>query len=568
MEYVEGADFRKYLKRLGRPVQAQELESLIKPVMEAVSRAHEIKLIHRDISPDNIMVMPNGETKLLDFGAARYVENPDADGVLKSSTQAILKHGFAPPEQYQSRGALGPWTDVYAMCATIYYCMTGAIPPESMSRVLEGTQIDWSKLNGLSRRQLDALKKGMELQPKDRFDSMKALCLALFPEPVAVAAPVRKSGKRKKDMLWLVAAILALTVGASTVLARSYREPAGEDMKTSAVNGNDARAGTTAAEQPEARNNMAEALPSTENRRDDAGQQSGEEDFEEAVRQDAGKDTQSDGTSQAPTSPAPTSPAPTSSASSQPAETYPNTPTETQPTPTESQPAPTESEAPTETEAPPVIVEPEMPTEPEFDDCPVVVVPGGMGGIGDCVVAKPVIYLYPREESAVTVKLDYDGILTTTYPVYRDRWEVIARPDGTLTLPGSDREYYCLFWEGINGPEYDWDRGFVVKGEETAAFLERTLRKLGLTDREADEFIIYWLPLMEGNAYNLITFQQSCYTDYARLHITPEPDSILRVFMAWKPLEEPIAIEEQELPTFHRTGFAVVEWGGEKVTDQ
>lgn len=181
------------------------------------------------------------------------------------------------------------------------------------------------------------------------------------------------------------------------------------------------------------------------------------------------------------------------------------------------------------------------------------------------LVAKPVIYMYPEQETEVTVKLDFDGKLTSTYPEYKDGWHVIAQPDGTLTEPNTGREYYCLFWEGVTETKYDLTTGFVVAGDDTKEFLEQTLSKMGLTDKEANEFIIYWLPQMEGNAFNLISFQQAAYTDSAELYIEPAPDSILRVFMVWKPISEPIEIAPQELTEFQRFGFTVVEWGGAKV---
>ena len=177
---------------------------------------------------------------------------------------------------------------------------------------------------------------------------------------------------------------------------------------------------------------------------------------------------------------------------------------------------------------------------------------------------KPVIYLYPEVETEVTVTLDYDGVLTATYPVYEDGWCVTAAPDGTLRDAGG-REYYCLFWEGEGGKAYDFSRGFCVAGRDTAAFLEDALRQLGLTDREANEFLIYWLPRMEGNAYNLIAFQTDAYTDAARLHIEPAPDTLLRVFMAWKPLERAVEIAPQTFTAPERCGFTAVEWGGAEV---
>ena len=97
--------------------------------------------------------------------------------------------------------------------------------------------------------------------------------------------------------------------------------------------------------------------------------------------------------------------------------------------------------------------------------------------------AKPVLYLYPEEETEVTVTLDFDGTLTSTYPDYGDGWTVTARPGGTLTDPATGREYYCLFWEGISEAEYDFSAGFCVAGEDTAAFLEDALDRLGLTER-------------------------------------------------------------------------------------
>ena len=176
--------------------------------------------------------------------------------------------------------------------------------------------------------------------------------------------------------------------------------------------------------------------------------------------------------------------------------------------------------------------------------------------------AKPVIYLYPEEETQVSVTLELDGSLTSTYPDYGDGWTVTAHPDGTLTDPETGRTYYCLFWEGIIDRQFDLSAGFCVAGEDTAAFLEDALARLGLTEREANEFIIYWLPRMEGNPYNLISFQTDAYTDAAELTIDPAPDTLIRVFMTWKGLEQPVEIPAQELTAPARTGFTAVEWGG------
>ena len=174
---------------------------------------------------------------------------------------------------------------------------------------------------------------------------------------------------------------------------------------------------------------------------------------------------------------------------------------------------------------------------------------------------KPVIYLYPEETTDVFVRLEHNGKLTTTYPEYLDGWHVTAEPDGTLT-DASGMTYNYLYWEGISTVEYDFSTGFCVKGSETAEFLEKALSELGLTRREANEFIVYWLPLMEKNKYNVISFQKDVYTENAKLIISPEPDTVIRVFMAWYGSNKPVKLQEQELMFTERNGFTVIEWGG------
>jgi len=185
MEYVEGVNLKVYLQKLGRPLTVEELFTILGPVVEALNHVHQAELVHRDISPDNIMVLPDGSAKLLDFGAARYVENADASQDRNTSTQAILKHGFAPPEQYRSHGALGPWTDIYALCATIYFCLTGKVPPESMSRMMREAELDLDSVPGLTQQQKIGLEKGMDLFPKQRIKTVNELYQQLFGEMIA-----------------------------------------------------------------------------------------------------------------------------------------------------------------------------------------------------------------------------------------------------------------------------------------------------------------------------------------------------------------------------------------------
>ena len=179
---------------------------------------------------------------------------------------------------------------------------------------------------------------------------------------------------------------------------------------------------------------------------------------------------------------------------------------------------------------------------------------------------KPVIYLYPEEKTDIHIRLALDGDLTVSYPAYPDDgWNVTASPDGTLT-DNSGRTYDSLFWEASLDADYDLSHGFCVAGKDTAAFLEETLAGLGLSEKEANAFIVYWLPRMQDNPYNLITFQTTAYTDAAELDIEPAPDTVIRVFMVWQALDAELEIPEQILPkATAREGFTVVEWGGTEI---
>ncbi|MBI5470301.1 hypothetical protein HY968_03210 [Candidatus Kaiserbacteria bacterium] len=184
---------------------------------------------------------------------------------------------------------------------------------------------------------------------------------------------------------------------------------------------------------------------------------------------------------------------------------------------------------------------------------------------------KPVIYLYPTKKEEVTVHLHYNGRLTSTDPPYDEAiggWRVIARPDGTLTNLADYKEYSYLFWEGADYPlTVDQTRGFVVKGSDTREFLQSKLVELGLIPREYNEFIAFWLPRMEHNAYNFIQFVGDEYTKNAPLSISPKPDSMLRVFMAYKPLNQYVKVAPQKIAPFVRKGFSVIEWGGTELVD-
>ena len=187
MEFIRGKTLKDYLQEQGLMTPAQVLK-MMRPVMEGLKKVHTVGLVHRDISPDNIMLLPDGRIKLLDFGAVRDVEG---DNALRS-TQAILKPGFAPIEQYKSRGELGPWTDIYALCGTMYYCMTGKVPMDAPERVLDQCGIGWEQIPGLTPGQVQALNKGTELFPQNRLKNLQELMDLLDASQLApdAAAPV------------------------------------------------------------------------------------------------------------------------------------------------------------------------------------------------------------------------------------------------------------------------------------------------------------------------------------------------------------------------------------------
>ena len=180
---------------------------------------------------------------------------------------------------------------------------------------------------------------------------------------------------------------------------------------------------------------------------------------------------------------------------------------------------------------------------------------------------KPIIYIYPTKTTEVEVKLGNPEHLSCTYPKYENGWKVTANPDGSLIDRITGRKLYALYWEGNNIPKnINMLEGFCIKGEDTVEFLEEKLSILGLSDREAEEFIVYWLPKMEDNKYNFIRFETMEEQENAMpLEITPKPDNVIRIMMDWKAIDEKIEVEEQEFTTPSREGYTVVEWGGSEI---
>lgn len=175
MEYLEGVTLKQYLRENKR-IAAEDLVELLVPLIEALDEIHSQGLIHRDISPDNIMVLPDGRIKLMDFGAARdYTEFGE------KSLSIVLKPGYAPPEQYQTHGVQGPWTDIYALCATMYKCITGENPPDAIDRLVDDHLKKISAFGIPVLPQIEeAIIKGMSVAAKDRYQNVGDFCEDLY----------------------------------------------------------------------------------------------------------------------------------------------------------------------------------------------------------------------------------------------------------------------------------------------------------------------------------------------------------------------------------------------------
>ena len=185
MDFIEGETLLKKLQREG-PMDYGTCVSLMTPIMQALSEVHKHGIIHRDISPDNIMVQSDGKLILLDLGAAKDLDIQGKDGNVQSS-QMVAKHGFSPVEQYGQAGKIGPWTDVYAMAATIYYCCTGVLPPSATDRMIEDTLTCRPRL---TKEQFDVLAFCMSVLPQKRPQNMDAL-LQIVTHPAGKTPPVR-----------------------------------------------------------------------------------------------------------------------------------------------------------------------------------------------------------------------------------------------------------------------------------------------------------------------------------------------------------------------------------------
>lgn len=175
MEYLDGVSLKKYISRKGGKLSCDEVLTILRPVLDSLVSVHRQGLIHRDISPDNIIITKNNEVKLIDFGAAKQ---SNLDG---KSLSIVLKQGFAPEEQYRTHGEQGPWTDIYAIGVTIYYAITGSLPPESIQRMYKDTIVRPSEKGAqISPTQESALMKSLAVFAKHRYQDVTQMINGLY----------------------------------------------------------------------------------------------------------------------------------------------------------------------------------------------------------------------------------------------------------------------------------------------------------------------------------------------------------------------------------------------------
>lgn len=229
MEYLPGMTLKSYLKSKGGRIGCEEVIPIADAVITALKEIHAGGIIHRDISPDNIMLCNDGRIKLLDFGAARF---SDADQ--ERTRSIILKPGFAPPEQYQAKSKQGPWTDIYALCATVYRAITGVLPDESVNRVIEDTvQSPTQIYSDIPERISNTVMKGMSIYPEIRFSNVDELKKALDGEK-KVMEPKKELRVRRMKRTITVGIALLIVVSMSLYVYNMYKNKKADVVMNSA----------------------------------------------------------------------------------------------------------------------------------------------------------------------------------------------------------------------------------------------------------------------------------------------------------------------------------------------
>lgn len=198
MEYVPGISLKKYMKQQQKLFSEQETLTLMQPILIAMQAMHQKGILHRDISPENLMLSPDNTLTLIDFGAARTFSRSDDDNLT-----VILKRGYAPEEQYHSNSRQGPWTDLYAVCAVMYQMLTGILPQEASARAEEDHLTPISRIEGLSLSPSTcaALEKGLQMDSMERYPDIGALMKVLYPAKKEAAREITdNSPKETQEM--------------------------------------------------------------------------------------------------------------------------------------------------------------------------------------------------------------------------------------------------------------------------------------------------------------------------------------------------------------------------------
>ncbi len=178
------------------------------------------------------------------------------------------------------------------------------------------------------------------------------------------------------------------------------------------------------------------------------------------------------------------------------------------------------------------------------------------------IAYKPILYLYPKQETNIKINFANENNLTTTYPKFNQEWNVVANSNGDL-YDSKGNYYYALYWEEKDYSKINFTEGFYVNKENSINFLEEKLSILGLNKKEKNEFIMYWLPILEKNEHNLIYFELTNeLQNQNEIIITPQPDTLIRIRMHVKQVEKETNIKEQQLVKQERIGYTAVEWGG------
>ena len=203
MEYIRGISLDDYLQNQDVPFSFQQAWKMLRPVAEALEKIHKTGIIHRDLNPGNLMMEENGTIKIIDFGSARpYLET-------EKTMTILIKKGYAPLEQYMKKGKQGPWTDVYALCATIYEMVTGVRPEPSIQRIEKDELYPPSAYGAeILPEEEELLFRGLEVNPKQRFRNMNEVCCALN----NVQNPVKEGDVKIKQKRWIILLATAFTV--------------------------------------------------------------------------------------------------------------------------------------------------------------------------------------------------------------------------------------------------------------------------------------------------------------------------------------------------------------------